>query len=192
MGEVKNRRNILKLLVIFLFIVVLCLIGYIMFSRDNNSNIINNIVESNSLLDISKLSDYVNYDGTYASIKTINFNLDDEKVRSVSVDMEGKVYVGHYARRQDITNVNKVIDILGIHSDDGIAEDSICYILTEEGNVYKYSLDNIAKDNYEAVLVTDVNNVKRIFLYTYANVENTNSVSGIMAILENGEYVELN
>ena len=117
--------------------------------------------------------------------------MEDGNRHDISFDMEGKVYIGHYVLRKDITNVSNVIDIVGFQSESLSPEDSACYILTNEGKVYRYSIGDYLNNVYEAKLVESVTNVKRIISYTVASSADASSNLGIMVILENGEYVKL-
>lgn len=191
MEENKKSGLSLKVVVIILLLVILCLVGYIVFTNVSGFGKNNVVVDSFGLFDISKLSGYMNYDGTYATVKTVSFVLEDENRHDISFDMEGKVYLGHYVLRKDITNVSKVVDIVGFQSETLSAEDSICYILTNEGKVYKYSIADYLDGTFEAKLVENVKNAKRIVSYSVASSEDASSNSGVMVILKNGEYVKL-
>ena len=43
--------------------------------------------------------------------------------------------------------------------------EEIIYILTEDGKVYNYALSNIDKNNFEATIIDDYNNIEKMMIY---------------------------
>jgi hypothetical protein len=96
-----------------------------------------------------------------------------------------------FASKKEITNIKNGIDIVGYDTDIENEEESKCYILTDGGEVYVYSIDDIKNNNYKATLVKVDGKVNKIFKYLYASDEGSISVSGVIAILDNGETYKL-
>ena len=145
----KKERK-LNVIIILLGVVVLVLgvllllatSGKIGFKSETSSNDIN----YDELAKISK--------GDYNFV-----NKDSDNSNSVNVLSNGKVFVNFDYYIKNINNAKDVILFSGPN------DDSILYILTIDGNIYKYDLSNANSKNFNAVKIDEYKNIKHIFRY---------------------------
>ena len=184
-----EKKSGVRYVCILLLLVVIFLIGYIIYQK---SFMFNNIGNSNNkMLDLSNLSEYKSFDGTYAAIEKFYYTEDSGRTWTLSLGMDGKVFSGNYSTRQYISNVSDIIDMASFNSSIGEIENEVCYMLTKDGLVYKYNIIDLLDGQYEAVLLEDISNVNKLVEFYYAPDENSGSVWGVMAILNDGSNIRL-
>ncbi|MEE3343894.1 MAG: hypothetical protein VZS44_07390 [Bacilli bacterium] len=149
-------------------------------TNDNQSTTLsensNNLDESlsinvNELTKISK-SDYnfLKQEGT----SDISFNL--------SVD--GKININF---ENEITNISNAKDIILFVTP---SEDSNLYILTEDGDIYKYNTTSYKSKDYNATKVNEYSNIKRMITYNTRKA-NAGGCDYIVLIDNNNKYYKL-
>lgn len=185
----KEKKSGLEYVIIGLSILVVLLVGYIIFDKifsdnDNSSN-------NSKLLELSKLEKYKNYNGSYGTVESLYFSDEDGKNYILSLSMDGTVYNGNYGEGEVINNVSDVIDIISFNGDMGEVNTKKCFMLTASGDVYAYNIVDLFNGVYEAYKVEDVKNVDRLVGFRYSLSEAASGTWGVIAVLENGEYVEL-
>lgn len=184
----REKKNGLEIVIIFLSLLITCMFFYIVYDKMfkvEEEKVVNN--DENKLLDSAMLEDFSNYDGSYATIKRILFESEDGSIYNLNLGMDGRVYLNDYAARIYIEDVKNIIDIVSLESD-AIGK---CYMLKSDGNVYLYTLSDIIAGNYKVELVDSVSNVVRLINYYNASTENASSSSGVIALLKDGSYVQL-
>lgn len=143
-----------------------------------------NITESN-LLDLSQLSEYKNYTGTYGTLK--KFAAEDY---SISLSLDGKVIVCRKEACNNITNLESVIDMLELPVAEVSAGQQF-YFLLDNGDVYNYKFGNIDNKIFTATKIETVSNVRKIINYSYGPKANAGGVWGIIAITEDNKYIQI-
>lgn len=149
-------------------------------TNDNQSTTLNensnNLDESlsinvNELTKISK-SDYnfLKQEGT----SDISFNL--------SVD--GKINISF---ENEITNISNAKDIILFVTP---SEDSNLYILTEDGDIYKYNTSSYKSKDYNATKVNEYSNIKRMITYNTRKAH-AGGCDYIVLIDNNNKYYKL-
>ena len=149
-------------------------------TNDNQSTTLsensNNLDESlsinvNELTKISK-SDYnfLKQEGT----SDISFNL--------SVD--GKINISF---ENEITNISNAKDIILFVTP---SEDSNLYILTEDGDIYKYNTTSYKSKDYNATKVNEYSNIKRMITYNTRKAH-AGGCDYIVLIDNNNKYYKL-
>lgn len=180
--------NGFKYAIIFLSGIIIMLVGYLVydiFFVDNN-----NFKEDN-WLNLDNFSKYNNYDDTYATMRSLMFVSEEGKRYTINMGLDGSVYTGMYNGRKDITNIANAIDIVSFEAASGLIRDYKCYILTNSGRVYLYRLSDMLNNKYEAMLMSDISNVKKIMKLEHANSANASSSWTVVAVLEDGSVIEL-
>lgn len=187
----EEKKSGLEIVVIFLSILVVLLFGYIIYDKIFNTKGVSTVDDETKLLDLTKVNDYINYNGTYATMKKLVFESKDGDIYNLNLGMDGRVYLHDYDARIYISNIKNVVDIIALKSENNDINYDKCYMLTDDGRVYLYRISDMLSKKYEVELVEDVSNVDRLINYYYADSEGASSSWGIIAILENGTYVQL-
>ena len=68
---------------------------------------------------------------------------------------------------------------------------SILYILTEDGNLYKYETSNYESNNYNATKIDEYNNIEQITTYKKRSTENKGGCDYIIIVDKNNNHYEL-
>ena len=157
-------------------------------SVQNNESEQENSIEGKFQLDIDKLSKYKNYDGTYGYFKTIYMELNNEPGYKALLTIDGNVKVCYIDNCQTIYNHSNVIDIVQLDYSEGNID---LFILSNDGQVYKYSLANYNNNNFEVTKLENINQVEKIIEYNYCPKSNAGCSWGLIAITEHGEYIEI-
>ena len=182
-----NNKKVLGIVAILLSLVLVMLTGMFVYVKLFDGDKVDNRV-----LDLSKLQEYMNYDGTYGSMESILYtDVENDKVYRLSVSFDGKLYTGNYGNKRYIENVDNVIDIVSYNDGVGGIEVQKCYVLTENGDVYLYSISDLIIGKFEAIKVENVSNIDRLVSFSFGPEENSSSVWGILAITEEGEYIRI-
>ena len=182
----KERKSGTEVVVIILYIVIVILIGYIIYDKVSGSN--NLEEEKSKLIESSNYEKFKNYDGTYGDMEKIILG-DTSFSYTFNLRVDGKVYARIFGEDSYISNVSDVIDILILQEED--YENAVCYMLTDTGNVYYYNTRGLFNKKYEAILIEDLENVDRLIEIHYFPSEGSNLSRGVVAVLENGNLVEL-
>ena len=69
---------------------------------------------------------------------------------------------------------------------------SILYILTEDGDIYKYDTNNYESNNYTAIKMEKYSNIKQIITYKKRSSEANGGCDYIVVVDNNEKYYELN
>ena len=101
-------------------------------------------------VDFSKLSEISK--GDYNYIKGVYNNK-----YSLNILSDGKIIINFNNYISNVSNAKDII-LFGENSE-------LVYILTSDGNVFKYELSNIENNNYEATKLDDYSNIKNITTY---------------------------
>ena len=130
--------------------------------------------------------DTINYD-ELAKISKSDYNFvrgDADSNYSVNVLASGKVIINfeHY-----IANISNAKDLVVFS---GPGADSIVYILTADGNIYKYNLADVASKKFGVAKVSGYSNIKRILRYKTRKV-NAGGCDYVVLIDEDGKYYKL-
>ena len=210
MESQKNNKGIIVLLIIIIVILfALCILfatGIINFRtiKNNNLNLSDNKIYTNnndistnsnlkkhSLLDLSKLEKYKNYDGSYGAKEIyIPRNSDSNEFYNIKLLLDGKVVVCNNESCNNISNTNDVIDIKEMVIA-GRVEMWKYYILQDNGDVYRYELGNCNNGIYTATKLTNISNVIELVSFSYNNQKNAGGLWGIFAITQDNQYIEI-
>ncbi len=159
---------LLGIIVLALAVLLLLVIsGKVSFKNDGNDNDIN----YDELAKISK--------GDYNFVNT-----DSDNSNSVNVLSNGKVFVNYDYYIENITNAKDIV-LFSTPSDD-----SILYILTTDGNVYKYSLADAKNKMFEAAKIDKYSDIKQIFRYETRR-SNAGGCSHVILVDKDGKYYSL-
>lgn len=181
----KNKK-ILGVIGILLSLVLVMLTGLFIYFQ------VGDIYKDTRVMDLSKLDDYKDFDGTYASMKNIVYNdYETDKIYKLNMGFDGKVYVGNFGNKKYITNVENVIDIVSFNNGIGGIEVQQCYILTSSGEVYVYNITDLVNEKYEATKMDDLSNVDRLINFTVGATRNASAAWGMMAVTKEGEYITI-
>lgn len=167
--------------------------GYLSFSG-NETKVINDVdntvldksKENCNVIDLSKLNNFKNYDGTYGTIDSIRQIPEGQEYDyNVSLSLDGLVYVYDFdnGKGHDISITN----IIQISSSDA----ETVYLLDNTNQVYAYYLTNFAKGDYNAVKVDNANNVVKLLSINYGPIENAGGANATIGIKPDGSYVTL-
>lgn len=197
MKKEKNNKGVIVLLIIIICILLaLCALlatNTISLKSTNNSNNITNIIinKKNSLLDLSKLEKYKNYDGSYGTKEIFSSSNDGtDDFYNFKLSLDGKVSVCDNKGCNNISNTTNVIDIAQMVVA-GKVELWKYYILQDNGDVYYYELGNYKKGIYTATKVTDISNVVELVNVSYNGQKNAGGLWGIIAITQDNQYIEI-
>lgn len=209
--EKKSNTLVVVLLTIIIMLVLFAIglfymnsKGYISFDNntltnntrtttEGNKTEDNNIEEKLFSIDTSKIENK-NYDGTYGTITsyyvigsgTINY--------SIALHADGTVSVGTTDENgngyNDNLNTSNVVDLVQFVVA-GTSDESLFYILTDNGDVYYYRIGDLVDKKYNVTKVENVSNVKKIFTYYWGGKPNAGGSWSIYAVTNNDEYIEL-
>jgi hypothetical protein len=181
----KNKK-VLGVIGILLSLVLVMLTGLFIYFQ------IGDIYKDTRVMDLSKLDNYKDFDGTYASMKNIVYNdYDTDKIYKLNMGFDGKVYAGNFGNKKYITNVENVIDIVSFNNGIGGIDVQQCYILTSLGEVYVYNITDLVNEKYEATKIDDLNNIDRLINFTVGTTRNASAAWGMMAVTKDGEYITI-
>lgn len=188
--ENNNKNNSgLKVAVIILSILLVVFIGLFLYEKIFSNT--GKVYES-KLLNLSKLENYKNFDGTYGVMESLVYEDSQTNIRyTINLGMDGKVYSGNYSSRVYIDGVRDVVDIISYSDGAGGIEVEKCYMLDDNGDVYVYNISDLVQGVYKTTKVTEISNVDKLINYMYGARENAGSVWGIIAITKDGKYIEL-
>ena len=163
--EKKNNGGLIALIIV-LFLLILGLGGYIVYDKvitgkDNNqdNNTSNDYVSCNC--PEANCDDSVDYD-KLAEISKMSYNFVNSAYNnkySISVLSNGKVLVNF------IENISNISDAKDLILFSGPGNGDIAYILTNDGNVYKYDLANSSNNNFDATKLDEYKNIKQMVRY---------------------------
>ncbi len=192
MEEKKNNGALITGIVLILIFGICLFIlnkqGYLSFDKKKESCNTNTSKEkeSSGVIDLSKLSNFKNYDGTYGTIDSIRLIPEGQEYDyNVSLSLDGLVYVYNFdnGKGHDISITN----IIQISSSDA----ETVYLLDNTNQVYAYYLTNFAKGDYNAVKVDNANNVVKLLSINYGPIENAGGANATIGIKPDGSYVTL-
>ena len=197
MKESKNNNIIITAIVLILLFGGILFVfnkkGYLSFSgkettivNDVDNNVLDKGKINNNVIDLSKLSSFKNYDGTYGTIDSIREIPEDHAYDyNVSLTLDGIVSV------YDFDNGNShrinVSDIIQISSSDA----ECVYMLDKNDQVYVYNLGNFANENYNTTKIDDANNVVRLLSISYGPIKDAGGASATIGIKPDGSYITL-
>lgn len=191
----EKKNTGVRVAIVILSLLVVGLTSYIVYDKvlnknndkcvDNNNldNVTENNQENNSNNDV-QTNEYdlkINIDKLY-KIKKSDYNfikreyIDD---KSFNLTTEGKVNISF---NNYISNISNAKDIMLYRSH----VMSNLYILTEDGNLYKYDTSNTS-NNYSATKVDEYSNIVKIINY-HTNKANAGGCSYLVAIDNNDNY----
>ena len=200
--EKENKKSgataIIITVIVLLLLFAVCLFvlskqGYLSFDKSDNqiidngnSDQNNNNTISNNVIDLSRLDDFKNYDGTYGTIESLRKIPEDRAYDyDVSLTLDGFVKV--YNFNNGNSHKINISDVIQISSSDA----EKIYMLDKNSQVYVYDLTNFAKGDYNATKVDNANNVVRIFSINYAPIKDAGGASSTIGIKQDGSYVSL-
>ena len=167
--------------------------GYLSFSgketkviNDVDNTVLDKSKENCNVMDLSKLNNFKNYDGTYGTIESLREIPEDRAYDyDVSLTLDGFVKV--YNFNNGNSHKINISDVIQISSSDA----EKIYMLDKNSQVYVYDLTNFAKGDYNATKVDNANNVVRIFSINYAPIKDAGGASSTIGIKQDGSYVSL-
>ena len=167
----KKRKNLIigvLILIIVLLVTLLFLIttGKIDYSNKENCNI-----------DYDELAKIATGDYNFMSKESYSNN-------SAIVLSNGKVLVNFDYYIENIINAKDLV-LFSVPSDD-----TILYILTINGDIYKYNLDDANSKNFNASKIDEHKNIKQILRYE-TRKGNAGGCDYVILIDNNGKYYSL-
>lgn len=164
----KNDTIFLSFIIIVLAIFcILLLTGKINFNKDNNIDI-----------DYSKLSEYGKSDYNY-----INSVYNGDYSFKLLIDGRININFENY-----ISNISNAKDFILFSPP---SPDSTLYILTSNGDIYKYETSDYKSNNYSATKVDKYSNIKQIITYQ-TRKQNAGGCDYLIAIDKSNKYYEIN
>ena len=118
-------------------------------------------------------------DGDYKFI-----NRDSDNNNSVMVLSDGKVWVNFNYYVENITNAKDIVLF------SGPTASSMLYILTIDGNVYKYNLSDADDKKFEAAKIDKYKDIKQIFRYE-TRKGNSGGCDHVIIVDKNGKYYSI-
>lgn len=160
-------------------------------SNDNS----NEEVKSNDSKEVnnyfSEMSKYKNHDGTFGTVKSIDYSIGefDEVAPVVTLKVDGKVYVKSKKKQQDTTlNISDVVDIVAFN-DAGCP--CFCYMITLNGDVYYYGLENVSNNIYDVVKVDKLSNIARLAVVYYGPLANAGGAWTLLATTKDNKVISV-
>ena len=175
--EKENKRLKILLGVLSVFAMGLCCyFAYTVYKLDNKSTK-SNKEENTNVLNIEELSKFRK--GDINIIKT-----EQNSDYSFNLDIDGRININFL---DYISNISDAKDIILFSSP---SPDTILYILTESGDVYKFNTSNIDLGNLAATKVSEYSNIKGIINYKTRR-GNSGGCDYMIIIDKNDKYNEL-
>lgn len=103
---------------------------------------------------------------------------------SLNILSDGKILVNF---SDNISNISNAEDLILFA---GPGADTIAYILTSDGNVYKYNLTNISSKNFNATKLDEYSNIKQIIRYKTRKA-NAGGCDYVVLIDGDGKYYSI-
>ncbi len=148
-------------------------------TMDTNCNCTSYVSQSSGCgvndIDFSKLSEISK--GDYNYIKGVYNN-----TYSLNILSDGKVIINFNNYISNISNAKDII-LFGDSSE-------TVYILTIDGNIFKYELSNIKNNNFEAIKLNDYNNIKNMTTYM-TRKKNAGGCNYLVLIDNDDKYYKL-
>ena len=130
--------------------------------------------------------DTINYD-ELAKIDKSDYNFvsgDAYSNYAINILSSGKVIINYEHYIANITNAKDLILFSGPSSD------SIAYIITTDGNVYKYNLADVIGNKLDAIKISKYSNIKRIIRYKTRKAT-AGGCDYVVLVDANGKYYKL-
>ena len=201
MDNQKNNKGVIVLLIVIIVMLsALCILlatGTISFKSDNidnnetNQNINvemedeeNDEENDEGKIDISNASIYKN---EITKFGKSDYNIIKEVYNteySFKLDVDGRININF---ENYLSNISNAKDLLLFSS---TAPHSILYILTTDGNVYKYETSSYGTKNYNATKIEQYNNIVQMINYK-TRKSNAGGCDYIILVDENGNHFEL-
>ena len=184
-----NRDDKRKFVVatIILSILVLALSSYLIYdkvlAKDDSEEIINedtnkddnNVVENNgskeenNVIETVKvpteLEKYKNISGSYGYIKNFRSNVASGDF-NIKLSLDGKIFINKSGEKEQILKIDNVVDL------ELLGADGYLFILTINGDIYRYDLFNYDQKNYEPKKLEEYSNVDKFLSLSYCPDEN--------------------
>ena len=195
--ETKNKIIVILIsIIILLTLVLICVVSIKKFNnKDTNINneIINN--NSNTNKNNNNNNNTVNEDTNNKNIIT-DLSVYGEPNYSVSTEEKNTDYTFKIQQDNSIiinnkNNITNITNAKNIKLFSPPAPYSILYILTEDGNIYKYETSNYESNNYKATKIDTYNNIKEIITYQKRTTEGKGGCDYIIIKDNNDNYYEL-
>lgn len=184
-----KKKDGLEIVVIFLSILLTIMVGFIVIDK---IFINNNKDNKSKLLDLDKFDSYINYNNTYSSMKELGFYDEVEGMMyALNLGMDGKLYYTIFGETIYIKNIDNGVDMLFLQSKFSNINDSKWYILTDDGDVFVYSISDMLNRKDEVLKEESLKNVDRLIEFHHSASENANIIDGVIAILKNGKIKEI-
>jgi hypothetical protein len=133
-------------------------------------------------LNIDKL--YEVSKSTYNFIKTEDIRYGENKTISFKLDLNGTINISFENNISNITNAKNIESINNFSK-------NYLYILTEDGYVYEYDIDEYENGNYAAKKIEKYSNIKQILKYVTRRA-GAGGCDYIIAVDNNDNYEVLN
>ncbi len=146
-------------------------------SLNNNNEVNENNLDDGFSIDVDELGKISKSDYNFLKQESTNdytFNL--------SVD--GKININF---DKDIENISNARDMVLFLTP---SDDSNLYILTQDGDIYKYNVSSYKESNYKATKVTEYSNIERMITYNTRKA-NAGGCDYVVLIDNNNKYYTL-
>ena len=148
-----NKKNNTGV-IIFLVVLVILMGAYLVYDKVLNKSALVKCRDDNynEVLDVSKLRE----------ISSADYNIIKDEYNSnysFKLDINGKVNINF---DREIENIDNAKDIIFFKADDA---NTPLYILTSDGEVYKYSTSDYENGKYSATKASEYSNIKRMLTY---------------------------
>lgn len=205
--EQKTNKILVVIIIILVLLIILLSTGVINFNKDKYSN-----YETNN--EITNNNDYSNSTENNSDDEVSNNTINNEGNNNIENNESNDLSVYWLVDNKMITE-EKTTDLtfkitadrkISINNNKSIANItnaksiklfsppgpySTLYILTKDGNIYKYETSELEKENYNASKVDNYTNVKEIVTYQKRSTENKGHCEYIVVIDNNGKHYKL-
>lgn len=167
-----KKEKKLNILIVLLGIVALALVVLLLLVFSGKANL--KCTANDNDINYEELAKIA--DGDYKFV-----NRDYDNANSVMVLSNGKVFVNFDYYIKNITNAKDVILF------SGPTDSSMLYILTLDGNVYKYNLDDANNKKFDATKIDKYTDIKQILRYE-TRKGNAGGCDHVILVDKNNKY----
>ncbi len=189
MEKTKNNNMVIILLVIIIVLLVVFAILLATGTISFKSNSLSNTTSDNSPDNSSCKNEEIEISASELSkIGSSTYNSIKEQYNSnysFKLDVNGKVIIN---LTHELSNITNAKDIL-LYTPP--APTSFLYVLTKDGDVYKYDISNYDSNNYTAEKLNEYSNIKKMFLYSTSSSAAKGGCSYLVLIDGNEKYYQL-
>lgn len=196
--ETKNKIiAILIGIIILLILILICVVSIKKFNnKDTNPNneITNNNNNTNENNNASNNDTTTENNNNQNIIKDLsaygepNYSISNEEKNT---DYTFKIQQDNSILINNKNNITNITNAKSIKLFNPPAPYSILYILTEDGNIYKYETSEYENKNYNATKINTYNNIKEIITYEKRTSENKGGCDYIIIKDNQDNYYEL-